>query len=514
VSSVYYGAYPPVRTRQGASSKVLNAYLDRWEARIAQRIENGPWQLEESASPRLVWQRVSEAGYTAVHFLILERRRVGGVLSLVFSPDCPPSDRHRACIPSFLQAVGGAVSLISELALSRQRISQLSLFYQLAQATASTVDLDRILDDTVELVAAMLDASASALLLVDEEARELVVAHAHGEMVELLDRRTALEKGIAGWVATHGEPVLTDDARCHSRYSPDTDSFLGPASQSVVAVPVRLRGQVIAVLQACSKRTGAGFDTEDLSIMLTTANQTAAAIRNSQFYEDLRAEQDRIIQAQENVRRQVARNLHDGTVQFLAAISMSLDHLEQLLEIKPEAARSELHSLRDLARQANQQARLALFELRPLVLETQGLAPALEMYVRQLQDSESFAVHLQMPTALPQLTSAVSATLFSIIQEAVTNAKKHASPDDVWLRLFLDDGWLCVIVEDNGKGFDCTAIEQGYDMRGSIGVLSMKERADLIDGHLEIRSTTTAPHTGTEVILRVPLPRDQVPPPD
>jgi signal transduction histidine kinase len=91
----------------------------------------------------------------------------------------------------------------------------------------------------------------------------------------------------------------------------------------------------------------------------------------------------------------------------------------------------------------------------------------------------------------------------------VTNAKKHASPIDVWLRLSLEDEWLCVAVEDNGIGFDYTAIEQDYDMRGSIGLLSMKERADLIDGHLEVQSSTTAPHAGTKVTLRVPIPAEK-----
>jgi signal transduction histidine kinase len=274
----------------------------------------------------------------------------------------------------------------------------------------------------------------------------------------------------------------------------------------VLCVPIQIRGKIIGVLEALNKRSEPGFDSEDLSLMLTTANQAAIAIENAQLYSSLREERDRIIQAQEDVRRQVARNLHDGTVQFLSAISMGIDHLERLLEFKPEAARPELEALRDLTRQATQQARLALFELRPLILETQGLGPALETYVQQLQGNEEFGVHFDAPSHLPELGSAVSSTVFAIVQEAVTNAKKHASPQDVWLRLSEEESWLQVIIEDNGLGFDPEAVQQHYDRKGSIGLLSMRERAELIDSELKIESCIGSPQSGTKVILRVPIP--------
>jgi signal transduction histidine kinase len=222
----------------------------------------------------------------------------------------------------------------------------------------------------------------------------------------------------------------------------------------------------------------------------------------------LRDERDRVIHAQETVRRQVARNLHDGTVQFLSAISMGIDHLERLLEFKPEAAKSELQALRDLTRQATQQARLALFELRPVILETQGLVAALETYVEQLQSSEKFGVHLQAPASMSALDASVAGTVFSIVQEAVTNAKKHAAPHDIWLRVSQDSQCLRVVIEDNGTGFDQAAVEETYDQSGSIGLLNMRERAELIEGLLMIESCTTSPRSGTRVILRVPTLRN------
>jgi signal transduction histidine kinase len=342
--------------------------------------------------------------------------------------------------------------------------------------------------------------------LVDEDRQQLVFAHTHGEAAAVLrGRRLALSEGIAGWVATHGEPVVVNEVADDPRFCSKVDDWTGFQTHSIVCVPVQARGKIIAVLQVLNKRNQANFDAEDLSLMITTASQAAIAIENNRLYQSLRDEKDRIIQAQENVRRQVARNLHDGTVQFLSAISMGLDHLERLLEFKPEAARSELEALRDLTRQATQEARLALFELRPLILETQGLVPALESYVQQLQDSEAFALHLQAADDLPDLRNTVAGTVFAIVQEALSNAKKHAAPRDVWLRLSQEENCLNVVIEDNGHGFDYKAVQERYDQQGSIGLLTMRERAELLNGQVEIQSLTTGPQAGTKVILSVPL---------
>ncbi len=507
--SLFYATRPPLRVRQGALSEALVAYLDQWETTIEQRIAAGPWRIASRAEPSLAWQPVKRTGQMAVCSLILEGENVAGSICLIYPQERLPTGSKRDSLVHFLRAVGHTVSLVGELALTKERMSQLSLFYQVAQAMASTFDLNKVLEDTLELTAAVLDANASALIMIDEERGELVFEYTHGEIGDRLrGRRMGLDEGIAGWVATRGEATVVNDVRGDPRCGSTADTWTGFAIHSLVCVPVQIRGKSVGVLEALNKRGESGFDPEDLSLMITTAHQAAIAIENNQLYQDLREEQERIIQAQENVRRQVARNLHDGTVQFLSAISMGIDHLERLLELKPEAARSELEALRALTRQATQQARLALFELRPLILETQGLVPALEAYVLQLQEREEFDVHLQAEKPLPSLNNPVAATVFAIIQEAVTNAKKHASPRDVWLRLSQEGDWLQVVIEDNGKGFDFETVELGYDQHGSIGLLNMRERARLIDGQMEIQSSTAPPHAGTTVILRIPLPPD------
>jgi signal transduction histidine kinase len=504
--SLFYATRPPLSVRQGELSKALTAHMDQWEANIEQRVAAGSWRIRDQKEPTLALQPVKQTGQVVLYSLILDAQEVVGTICLAFPEQRTPAVNERALLANFLQAIGHVVGLVGELALTKERLGQLSLFYQVAQSMASTFDLGKVLDDTMQLATAVLDASASALMMVDETRRELVFEYAYGEMGSVLRKqKTSLDEGIAGWVATHGTPVLSNNVRSDARFSASVDTRTGFLTRSVVCVPIQIRGKTIGVLEALNKRSEHGFDAEDLRLMVTTANQAAIAIENARLYQSLRDERDRIIQAQEDVRRQVARNLHDGTVQFLAAISMGIDHLERLLEFKPEAARAELEALRELTRQATRQARLALFELRPLILETQGLVPALEAYVQQLQGSELFGVHFDAPASLPEIDNSVASTIFSIVQEAVTNVKKHASAHDVWLRLSAEDGWLQVVVEDNGAGFDPETVEREYDRRGSIGLLNMKERAELIEGHMAIESRKTPPNTGTTVTLRVPV---------
>lgn len=504
--AVFFASRPPLRVRRGEFNESLTNQIAQWETSIEERLEAGPWKVVGDGEFSLATRPVKGTIYVLVHALITVERSVRGTFSLVFLQKDLPTGEERAQLTLFLQIMGSAMGLVSDLALTKERLSQLNLFYQVAQSMASTFDLGKVLDNTIQLTTAVVDASASALMLVDQESKELVFEYAYGDVgISLRRYRMSMDEGIAGWVATHGVPVIVNDVHEDPRFNPSVDARTGFITQSVMCVPIQIRGRTIGVLEAVNKRNKVGFDSEDLNLMLTTANQAGIAIENSRLYQSLRDERDRIIQAQEDVRRQVARNLHDGTVQFLSAIAMGIDHMERLLDFKPEAARSELEALRDLTRQATKQARLALFELRPLILETQGLLAALEAYVQQLEGSEEFRVHLEVANTAPDVDGAVAATMFTIVQEAVNNVKKHASARDVWLRFSHDNGWTQIVVEDNGKGFDAEAVERDYDQRGSFGLLNMRERAELIDGYLEIESKTAAPDHGTRVTLHVPI---------
>jgi signal transduction histidine kinase len=191
---------------------------------------------------------------------------------------------------------------------------------------------------------------------------------------------------------------------------------------------------------------------------------------------------------------------------MLSAISMSIDHLQRLLQVKPEAAISELGTLRQLVHQATREARVVLFELRPIILETQGLVPTLQSYVEQLGETEEFAVHFRAAALARQFDTTIAGTIFSIVQEAINNAKRHAAARNVWIIMHTTPDVLTVQIRDDGRGFDVAEVAKSYERRGSFGLLNMRERARLVDGLLNIQSRIEPPDQGTTITLSVPLP--------
>jgi len=146
-----------------------------------------------------------------------------------------------------------------------------------------------------------------------------------------------------------------------------------------------------------------------------------------------------------------------------------------------------------------------LFTLRPLILETQGLRAALEQYITKLAETNPLPIHLEADQDLEKaLDQNAQGIIFYIVEEAIGNARKHAKANNIWVRLHRQDNMLVAEVEDDGVGFDVDAVQKQYDQRGSLGMINMHERAELVNGKLSIAS---APGEGTRITLTTPLRR-------
>lgn len=498
------------RVRSGAFRPEALHRIEHWEAVLSKRLHNAQWNIPPTETLMISTATLAGNSLTLVNVPLLRDTRVVGALSLVLPPATELAEMQRNLLTRVTRAVGQLASLMADFETSQQRLNQVGVFHQVGQALVTTFDLNKLLSDTMQLAANVIDAGAASLMLIDEEKQELVFEVSHGSSSHMLrQQRIPLDEGIAGWVARNGYPVIVNDARTDPRFSHRVDVRTGFLTQSIAAVPLKIKGRVIGVLEVLNKYTGDGFSEEDIRMMSSIAAQAAIAIENARLYQQVSQERDHIIKAQEDVRRELARKLHDGPIQLLSAISMSLDHLERLNKVKPEAVNNEINALRNLVRQATRDARNALFELRPVLLETQGLVAALAEYVNQLRNLESFAVHF---TSIRHINfdPTVAGTVFSIIQEAINNIKRHANARNVWLTLELRNDHLMVTLRDDGEGFDMAATEANYDKRGSLGLLNMRERAHLIEADLQIHSRTQPPQRGTLIQLRVPLPASSV----
>lgn len=212
---------------------------------------------------------------------------------------------------------------------------------------------------------------------------------------------------------------------------------------------------------------------------------------------------DKVISAQEDERKRIARELHDGTAQDIAALIVALDSLEASLP--PGAAdASFVQLIRREAQEALQEVRRLLRDLRPSALDDLGLTPALRSYIETRLEGSGIEHNLRVLGPDRRLSPALETTLFRIAQEAINNAAKHSRPQKVEVVLEFTRPNMILSVEDNGEGFDPSNFRKSGSGQ-TLGLASMHERAALAGGTLVIRSE---PGVGTTITATIPVVRE------
>jgi len=169
--------------------------------------------------------------------------------------------------------------LTSEVQASRRYVRALQRLQGTVQHFTPEKDILALLDETLECALALLDATDGSLMLVDEDSDELVFVLVHGAVRETLTgHRFDRRKGIAGWVAEHGEPAIVSNVRTDTRFLADMDERFGFVTRSLVAVPLAARGKVLGVIEVLNKRSGEDFTTDDASLLSILATLSASAL--------------------------------------------------------------------------------------------------------------------------------------------------------------------------------------------------------------------------------------------
>jgi signal transduction histidine kinase len=246
------------------------------------------------------------------------------------------------------------------------------------------------------------------------------------------------------------------------------------------------------------------FTVANRELLDIIGNQAMIAIQNARLYQDLEQEKERMMEIQEEARKKLARDLHDGPTQSIAAIAMRVNFARRLMERDAPAAGDELVKIEDLARRTTKEIRHMLFTLRPLVLESQGLTAAFESMADKMRETYDQNVLVSVdPDLVPDLEIGKQGVIFYITEEAVTNARKHANADHIWIRLKpVQKDMALLEIEDDGVGYDVEAVDASYEHRGSLGMVNMRERSELLNGILKIES---AKNQGTRIRVLIPL---------
>lgn len=337
----------------------------------------------------------------------------------------------------------------------------------------------------------------SALLLLTDDGFEVAASrHLRPEKQQVV---LVTDTGALSRALVRGDSLL---AR-HPDQDPDLKQLSGLwECCEVFVAPLTYQLEIYGVL-LYGHPTLHFFNEERRDLLNSIAQQVSVALHNARLYESLETEKKRISELEEEAQKKLARDLHDGPIQTIAAITMRVNFARRLIERDPEEAAEELICVEDMARQTTREIRHMLFTIRPLILERSGLIAALN----QLADKENEIHHqnilIETDAELPQeLDLGKQGALFYIAEEAVNNARKHAEAAHIWVRLRREDNRFIIEVEDDGVGFNVGGVDAYYEQRGSLGFVNMRERADLVDGILHIES---AEGKSTRITLSVPL---------
>ncbi|AFM41877.1 histidine kinase [Desulfosporosinus acidiphilus SJ4] len=195
----------------------------------------------------------------------------------------------------------------------------------------------------------------------------------------------------------------------------------------------------------------------------------------------------RIIKAQEEERRRVAREIHDGPAQTLANIVLRLEIAEKLMEYNPSHVKAELIDLKNLVRANLQDIRRIIFDLRPLALNDQGLSAAISKYLDNFSNTYGITCEFKVAGHEKRLLPGMEAALFRLIQEGITNVAKHAHSAKVNILLNFQDDWTSVRIQDYGIGFE---VDSAMQTPGEhFGLIGMRERVEMFYGRLSIQSS-------------------------
>ncbi len=396
----------------------------------------------------------------------------------------------------------------AELASLRHERSQAQKFYSLIENLSTTLDYQEVLDTILDLsVAAMGEPQETA-----EQMARAVLLFGDGELAIACSRRFSPHdqkvnlpgiQGALGEVLTKGEPVLTQEP---SR-DPELSRLVGiQLCQSAYCLPL-MRGLDSYGVLLLAHPEKEFFTLERCETLELLSHQAVTGIQNARLFQDLANEKERLITSQEEARKKLARDLHDGPIQAVASLAMRAGIAKKFMDTQDLAStRRELDQIETLARSTTNEIRHMLFTLRPLQLETQGLEAALQTMAEKMRDNYQQNVEIQLePAALARLTPTHQGVAFYLVEEAVNNARKHAKAATTTVRLRTipnDKDILLLEIADNGVGFDVNAITSNYEKRGSLGMVNLHERTDLINGLLHVDST---PGKGTRIRIFIPL---------
>jgi signal transduction histidine kinase len=380
-----------------------------------------------------------------------------------------------------------------------------SALYGAAVALGQTRDAAEVVRVAIAETQRAARVEAVALYVLDADRQRLVLKEFAGTSSELRERMRVLAVDEAGPVA-HAIHEQATSSTSVSEYPALAlrAAFAADGFRHVTVAPVAGQHETLGVLCLASRAT-MPLSPEESALVQAIGGLVGVALENAALREELGAHQARlralangILQAREEEARRIARELHDEAGQLLATLHITLDEVAA----QAPAQDAVFRRLRAVLDRVQGQLRRLARELRPTILDDLGLRPALEWLAQGLTERRGLTVTVEAPDC--RLASEVETALYRIVQEALTNALRHARPRRIAVEVREEGPHIRAVIQDDGQGFDVAAAWAQRGDRG-LGLIGMRERAEALGGTLEIRST---PGEGTVVCVMVPREAD------
>jgi two-component system nitrate/nitrite sensor histidine kinase NarX len=404
-----------------------------------------------------------------------------------------------ACIRRFAVLVVEHYSVRVRQYLEAQQ-RRTALMLEITRQVSTTLELGEVLRQAAEGIARAVGAVHCLLYLVgDEDGTDVVwtavfsPATAERMRDSLCDAAPSSRLSVTSLVAETRRPFVCHDVQADPAVDREMARALGV--RSLLALPISLKDRVLAVAVVVTFDQGRAFTSEEIELASGVGNAVAPAIENARLYR--KVEQLAVMEE----RARLAREIHDDLAQMLGAMQLKASLASALLSYgRATQAEAALLELQDLISQAYASVREAIFNLRAVVSPELGFFHTLHEYLTDYRTYYGLDVHLEATEeAAVVLAGNTGAQVIRIIQEALTNARKHARATQAWVRIEQDGGGVCISVEDDGQGFDpsrASGIDQPH-----FGLRIMRERAEKVRGSLDVDSR---PDSGTRVMLRLP----------
>lgn len=427
------------------------------------------------------------------------RERVVGVIDV--------ASRHSGELAStsleFLTSIGREVGLAIENAqlfdVARTRQRRAEDLYRTGIALSSKLDLSQVLNTVTERGRTLLNMDASALCLWDEQKRWLVVSSQSGpsEAFEgpAADAGASGGKIVGRRVAQRIDLVRAD--RTHKEEDCVSCALIrGPFRQTHVELPVRAGDQVIGCL-CVSSAQARGLSDHEVEVLGGLADQAAVAIQNARAFD--RAGNVAVTMERERL----AREMHDTLAQVLGFVNTKSQALRELLDRgQIDTARAQIDQLTVLSQELYADVREVILGLRTAISPDRGLLPALDSYIQVYSTQSGIDTRLVIEDGAGEIrfAPAVELQLIRIVQESLTNVRKHARAQHAIVRFSKVDGHAEMRVEDDGSGFDPAHIARRDWPQ--FGLQTMRERAESVGGAFVVVSQ---PGVGAQIIVQIPL---------